>query len=226
MEFQSPGNVTDSGLNSPPVLNDTCLKAPASMAGGDRVIHHSWEVSCAEQNAVGKPFSLQSMPVTTLCHRCQGLLWSSGLCGLCWDGVSWCPCLTFLCAPVPWNPSTPTPVSWSGGRCPRLAHCRLFPPSEPLPSHTIHLHLLSELSYSSLCCLSSGYMTKRVRQGKIKKKKKGGKIYLYQLRTKRSINISYIYSNTWAFAPVPSPLSQQNSFYAVGVLVSMHFSLN
>lgn len=109
----------------------------------------------------------------------------AGLCGLCWDGVSWCPCLTFLCAPSSrGTPQPPTPVLWSGGALSRLAHCHLVPPSEPLPfpHHPPPSSLLAFLLFSVLFVF--WVHDKRVRQGKSLKKKKGGKIYLYQLGLK------------------------------------------
>ena len=97
----------------------------------------------------------------------------AGLCGLCWDGVSWCPCLTFLCAPSSrGTPQPPTPVLWSGGALCRLAHCHLVPPSEPLPfpHHPPPSSLLAFLLFSVLFVF--WVHDKRVRQGKILKKKK------------------------------------------------------
>lgn len=86
----------------------TPWQAPASMAGGDRVIHHSWEVSCAEQNAVGSPLVYSLCQSPTLCHGCQGLLWSSWA---VWSVLGWgvlVPMSNFpLCTQFPWNPSTP-----------------------------------------------------------------------------------------------------------------------
>ena len=104
----------------------------------------------------GKPFGLQSTPVIDdLPWLPVSALVTFGLCGLCWGGVSWCPMSDLpLCTQVSGTPQPPTPVSWSGGALSRLAHCRLF------PSQAIHLHLLAKLSYSALCCLSSGYMAK------------------------------------------------------------------
>lgn len=177
-----------------------------------------------EQNAVGSPLVYSLCQSPTLCHGCQGLLWSSWA---VWSVLGWgvlVPMSNFPeCTQFPWNPQPPTPRIVVWGALSRLAHCRLFPPSEPLsPSHTIHLHLLSELSYF-LCCLSSWVHDKRVRQGKIKKKKRRENLSV-SVGTKDQLTSLPFISNTWAFAPVPPIVPAKQ--LAVGVLVSMHFSLN
>lgn len=71
MEFQVPGNVTDSGLNNVSVLNDT-LASP-SQHGGREQGHSSFlgGLMCRAE-CCGKPFGLQSMPVPNALPRVPG----------------------------------------------------------------------------------------------------------------------------------------------------------
>lgn len=117
---------------------------------------------------MGSPLVYSLRQSLMICHGCRCLLWSRLGCVVCAGaGCPGAPCLTLLCAPSSrGTPQPPTPVSWSGGALSRLAHCRLF------LSQAIHLHLLAKLSYSSLCYLSSRYITKGPDRERFKKKKR------------------------------------------------------
>ena len=151
----------------------TPWQAPASMAGGDWFIHHSWEVSGAEPNAVGSPLVYSLCQSSMLCHDCWGPLWSSWA---VWSVLGWGVLVPMsdlpLCTQFSWNSSTPDARIVVRGALSRLAHCCLFPPSDPLPfsHHPPPSSLWAFLLFSVLFVF--WVHDERVRQRKIKKKKR------------------------------------------------------
>lgn len=151
----------------------TPWQAPASMAGGDRVIHHSWEVSGAEPNAVGSPLVYSLCRSSMLCRGCRGPLWSSWA---LWSVPGWGVLVPMsdlpLCTQFSWNSSAPDARIVVRGVLSRLAHCLLFPPSEPLPfsHHPPPSSLWAFLLFSVLFVF--WVHDERVRKRKIKKQKK------------------------------------------------------